>query len=121
MASETGTKKCSKAVPVFFFLAGAITALVGAGEGGGGLMFIALIAYVFCKMVDSANEVPASATPVTTSDAQWPDPEKKARKMFPLNTEFGETPSGADRVFFGVRAEYQASPSRFMAEDRKQL
>lgn len=113
-------KKCTKAVPWFFFLTGAMNTLAGKGEVGGFSLFVAFLAFCFCVMIDKVNEIPAAA-PSTGSNTQWFDDETAVKPIhqFMEYKDTNEGVAGARREIVGVRADFQVTPSRFFADDRK--
>ncbi|QXE85568.1 hypothetical protein KP003_14400 [Geomonas nitrogeniifigens] len=113
------SKKCTKVVPLFFFLTGAMNILAGKGEVGGFSLFVAFLAFCFCVMIDKVNEIPAAA-PSTGSNTPWSDDEigSKPKKKFMEYKDANEGVAGARREIVGPRADFQVTPSRFFAEDR---
>lgn len=89
MANKTENKKCSKAVPIFFFLIGVVVCLTGAGEVGGFMIVIAFLAWCLCAMVDAGNAAPASNVPATAKSGRSPlaldDEEGCDQTMPPLS------------------------------------
>lgn len=116
---EIESRKCTKAVPWFLFLTGAINTLAGNAEVGGFSLFIAFLAFCFCVMIDKVNEIPAAA-PSTGSNTQWFDDETavKPKHQFMEYKDTNEGVAGARREIVGVRSDFQVTPSRFFSEHR---